>query len=418
MTTSPASVAESTFVCGCNELCRSACSGERFYKEHEGKRYCVLHFPSAEKNSEFELTFQRKLNKNDLNFRGIWFTDIRPFRKNVFSRTPDFMFAVFTAVADFSDATFRTGANFFGTTFRSNADFSRANFEGEADFVAAVFNAIALFGSARFKGAVQFTDTSFHGLVDFHEATFKDRVAFEGTEHYEMFGENSSLNMEFAKIEKPERISFHTLTLRPHWFVNVDSRKFEFTNVEWHWQSTRGEIARLREEVVSLPHRMLAIACRQLASNAEESHRYEQASKFRYLAMDARRLEHWRGFGFWRLSWWYWLASGYGERVLRAVLMLFGILLISAGLYMKVGFARWEPRLVSESDALIAKRDETGAPLKVGRAMTYSAAVMTLQKPEPRPATTAAQTIVLLETILGPVQAALLALAIRRKFMR
>jgi hypothetical protein len=43
---------------------------------------------------------------------------------------------------------------------------------------------------------------------------------------------------------------------------------------------------------------------------------------------------------------------------------------------------------------------------------------MTLQKPEPRPATGAAQAVVMLETILGPVQAALLALAIRRKFMR
>jgi hypothetical protein len=64
------------------------------------------------------------------------------------------------------------------------------------------------------------------------------------------------------------------------------------------------------------------------------------------------------------------------------------------------------------------KRDDTGAPLKFSRALTYSAAVMTFQRPEPKPATTAAQTIVLFETILGPVQAALLALAIRRKFMR
>ena len=37
---------------------------------------------------------------------------------------------------------------------------------------------------------------------------------------------------------------------------------------------------------------------------------------------------------------------------------------------------------------------------------------------EPRVATNAVQSLVLLETILGPVQAALLALAIRRKFMR
>jgi hypothetical protein len=163
---------------------------------------------------------------------------------------------------------------------------------------------------------------------------------------------------------------------------------------------------------------MLFIACRRLADNAEDNHRYEEASRFRYMAMDAGRLEHFQGFAFWRLSWWYWVASGYGERVLKAFVMLLGILLLSALLYNQVGFVRWDSRLTSESEVPSAKRDELGAPLKLSRALTYSAAVMTFQKPEPRPATTAAQTVVLLETILGPVQAALLALAIRRKFMR
>ena len=66
----------------------------------------------------------------------------------------------------------------------------------------------------------------------------------------------------------------------------------------------------------------------------------------------------------------------------------------------------------------LSLRNATKWGLPFDRAFTYSAAVMTLQRPEPRPATTAAQRVVLLETILGPVQAALLALAIRRKFMR
>jgi hypothetical protein len=43
---------------------------------------------------------------------------------------------------------------------------------------------------------------------------------------------------------------------------------------------------------------------------------------------------------------------------------------------------------------------------------------MTLQKPEPSAANKRAKAAVLFETILGPLQAALLALAIRRKFMR
>jgi hypothetical protein len=108
----------------------------------------------------------------------------------------------------------------------------------------------------------------------------------------------------------------------------------------------------------------------------------------------------------------------YGERIARAAGVLLGIVVLCAALYTRVGFVRWEPRVSSESEVATAQRDETGAPLKLTRALTYSAAVMTFQRPEPKPATTAAQTIVLLETILGPVQAALLALAIRRKFMR
>ena len=75
--------------------------------------------------------------------------------------------------------------------------------------------------------------------------------------------------------------------------------------------------------------------------------------------------------------------------------------------------------MASESDAAIAKRDEVGTPLRpLAQSLSYSASVMILQKPDLRPATIAAHTLVIVETILGPLQAALLALAIRRKFMR
>jgi len=199
-----------------------------------------------------------------------------------------------------------------------------------------------------------------------------------------------------------------------------DARKFEFINADWNWRSisTKQEIKSIGGKDVLSKHRLLAVACRNLAVNAEENHRYEEASRFRYMAMEARRLERWRGFAFWTLGWWYWLASGYGERVWRAFVVLIGIWLIAAALYMGVGFARWEPRVASQQEAAEARRDEVGESLRWPRSLTYSLGVMTLQKPETRPATNAAQSLVMLETILGPVQAALLALAIRRKFMR
>src|SRR5205807_8779628 len=145
-------------------------------------------------------------------------------------------------------------------------------------------------------------------------------------------------------------------------FVNVDARRFDFTNVKWDWRSISGEVENLRVKDVLSPRPLLTIACRHLAVNAEENHRYEEGSMFRYMAMEMRRLETWRGFAPWRLSWWYWLASGYGERVLKAFSVLLGIWFVAGLLYTRVGFVRWEPKLASETDAVAATRDTVGTP--------------------------------------------------------
>lgn len=451
MPDSPTSEPESAFVCDCERWMRSACAGEPFYRELEDKRYCVLHFPGKEKSADFEQALQRKLENEDFDFRGVWFPDKPPFENfefrteadfssATFSTEADFSYATFSAAADFSSATFSAEADFKRATFSAKAGFISATFSAEADFSSATFSAAAFFGNATFSAAAFFRNATFSAAASFRNATFSasadfryatfsagayfsgatfaDHIRFAGDEKHQVFTDTSRLDLQFARIEKPDRVSFHTLSLRPHWFVNVDARKFGFTNVNWGRLSINEEIGRLEKNNISSPHPLLAIACRNLAVNAEENHRYEEASKFRYMAMEARRLESWRGFAPWRLSWWYWLASGYGERVWQAFFVLLGILLLSALFYNHVGFARWEPKVASESDVVVAKRDDVGAPLKISRALTYSAGVMILQKPEPRPATTAAQTVVLLETVLGPVQAALLALAIRRKFMR
>ena len=86
--------------------------------------------------------------------------------------------------------------------------------------------------------------------------------------------------------------------------------------------------------------------------------------------------------------------------------------------YMQVSFARPPTTLTDESSAAAIKHIEYDELRELPRALTYSLGIMTLQKPEPRPATTKAQTLLLVETILGPLQAALLALAVRHRFMR
>jgi hypothetical protein len=174
---------------------------------------------------------------------------------------------------------------------------------------------------------------------------------------------------------------------------------------------------------VSAPHRLLAIACRQLAVNAEENHRYLQASRLRYSSFEARRLERFHGLSFWRLDWWYWAASGYGESVLRA----FIVFVLLSGLFA-VGYKYSDFEHVANTEitqtAQAAEKSSPVTPNKEPKrlgwdeAARYSINVSILQKPDPKPQSSLAKWLVIIQTVIGPAQAALLALALRRRFMR
>ncbi|MGH9753889.1 MAG: pentapeptide repeat-containing protein [Blastocatellia bacterium] len=453
-----------SFICACDEWMRSACASEGFYKERERKRYCVLHYPGSEKIVAFRIALKRKLDAEDLDFRGLWFPEKAGFEGVQFGPNADFHGASFSAGADFSGAGFGGSADFSGASFNADAHFGGASFSGEAFFRKARFNAHADFNAASFRGrtsfyqarfsrhtdfyrasfsadatfyeasfdadsyfkrvsfsaSVDFTRSRINAKVDFSSATFAGYLRFAGDKDHQVFGEHSYLNLQHARVEKPERGSFHTLKLSPHWFVNVDARKFEFVNVDWadNLKGLKQEVETLRPLVSSAPHRLLSIAYRQLAVNAEENHRYGEAADFRYGSMDLRRLERPRdGKGLQVLHWLYWMASGYGERVTRAVVVLAVLWLVFAGLYTRTGFER-KTFPDNTEKTIVLQEDEVGRPLPFKRALIYSFAVMSLQKPEPKPLTNAAHSFVIVETILGPIQAALLALAIRRRFMR
>src|SRR6266511_2224321 len=587
----PEVIQSDSFICDCEVWMRTACKGEEFYKEYEGNRFCVLHYPGNEKAEDFKVVLERKLDSKDFDFCGIWFpyranfakarfsvnadfskaifsmgatfsadadfalakfsedanfsnanfsakahfndTDFKKaadFREAIFSENVRFIAANFKAAADFSDASFskevyfsdasftaaakfaiasfNADANFSKATFGADADFSKAIFSADAnfnsasfsagpnfskanfsaaakfgfasfsadadfsdvsfsagaDFSSAAFSAAANFSSASFGAAAKFNHTSFSDAANFIETTFKDYFYFTGSSSRRSFGDQQRLNFQFAHFEKPDRVSFRTLDLKPHWFVHVDSRKFEFIDVEFRFVLNE-ELKYLNNANVIAPHRLLAIACRQLAANAEENHRYKQAADFRYASMDAERLE-WlqdpkkRKFQF--LHWLYWIASGYGERVGLAFGVLAVLWLLFAFSYTKVGFEHktnnpsndqqsiapqedvapkpvtitTQTLVISETilsplqfehktdkpsgnqSAIVAQQDVAGKPLPFNKVFTYSLGVMSLQKPDPKPVTTVAQTLVIFETILCPLQAALLALAIRRRFMR
>ncbi len=440
-----------------------------------------------------EADFSRARFEGDADFWRCTFLGDAEFRDTVFLKTASFWPAIFNSTASFTKASF-VSANFrasefngkavfmwcaFGfATFRqaafvSDADFFESRFERMANFDQATFDAVARLKQSEFGAEARFAFTTFNGEADFSYTVFKDFASFSGEHGRSGFGRNAAVDFRDARFEMPNRVSFHGLTLRPHWFVNLDPREFEFIDVKWIGNLSRHsideEIGRLRRreeleerlaanslaarrksaeqyhdefEIERLTkyemqearaeaakddlqrlkrsrfYRLLSITCRQLAVNAEENHRYDQGSDFRFWSMELQRKEGWRARG--RLTIGilhslYRYLSGYGEEILRALLMLVAIFLLFAFLYTRVGFVH--PPSPAPA-AMMSITDEVGQPQKPTKALAYSLAVITLQRPDPRPLTATAWFTVLAETILGPIQAALLILAVRRRFMR
>jgi uncharacterized protein YjbI with pentapeptide repeats len=572
------------FVCDVDRGYRSACKGLDYYDEHEGKRYCVLHFPGEVKTDAFEKAVQSKLAGHDYDFRGTVFPEgASNFLGFVFDANADFTGATFFGGANFggakfsgeqtdflyamfsgentnfsnaifsgktvhfSDAKFNsekthfkdaefgvTAAGFSGAEFSGRADFLRVKFSGEktyfksvkfrgegtyfgaakfggkethflraefssketyfssaefsgrADFEdvtfcnaafeeatfkemvrfdRVIFKKAANMQKATFYGEAHFPDATFKEMARFDEATFKERVAFYNL----VTSSNTTLDFSKATIEKPERVYFHNSNLHPSWFVDVDSRKFNFTNVNWYGLaggpdgSLEDETKALQDRTIESPHLVLAQACRRLSANAEDNREYPLANEFHYWSMDAARKGDWNFFK--DLTWrdllkresWpgiarhfglittlYWALSGYGVRATRAFWVLVGLWLTFAVLYMVLGHA--ELRVFSASSWWFLKAATSQPTLLLStfsaflgysylevfpvssfgeaishcaHALMYSLGVMARLRPEPIPNEMGLfQILVTIEGILGPLQIALLALAIRRKVMR
>jgi len=433
--------------------------------------------------------FYRARFEGYANFWRCTFMGDAEFHDTVFLQTGSFWPAIFKSTASFTNARF-VSANFrasefngkavfmwcaFGSatfrqaSFSSDADFFDSRFEQMANFAGATFDGVARPTQSEFSAEARFTFTTFNREADFSYAVFKGFVSFSGEHGSSGFGRNAAVDFRDARFEVPSRVSFHGLTLRPHWFINLDPREFGLIDVKWIGNLNRDfinhEIEELKKreereekeaadrleehrkrveqyhdefEIVRLKryeveqaraqtaksdqkrtqfYRLLSITSRQLAVNAEENHRYDQASDFRFWSMELQRKEGWKARG--RLTigilhTLYRYLSGYGEEILRASLMLIAIFLLFAFLYTRVGFVH----PASSTPAAATVSDEVGQPQKPTRALAYSLAVITLQRPDPRPLTATAWFAVLAETILGPIQAALLILAVRRRFMR
>lgn len=465
-------------------------AGEYELKEFEGKHYCLFHFPSKNKDGDkFNEIFYDRLDKTDkrcaeieaefpndeekqteakrerninYNFHYVYFPQGVYLRNRKFTAAADFSSATFSAAADFISAAFTDYASFISAKFskKSRTNFDETKFGGDTYFDRTRFRNKTSFNSAIFESEsdVFFRGTFFAGDADFRYCTAENYLRFAKLRQ----GNENRFDFEEASFEKAKRISFHTCRLNPNWFVNVDSRKFVFTDVTWknyEWKPERTLTEKLRfafdclksgfrqlffsdEEVLNSgikaeleflekrgiteqKKRLLEVACRQLAVNAEENNRYGQASKFRYMAMETKRLQNKGIWRFLNMHWFYKWSSGYGESWSRAALVLI-LILFFCGAFYNLPFAYFEPfekkTEKQKEQENISENVEQPKYYKMNdsEGFIHSLYVAALQRPEPKPAADSNLTkaVIIFETIFAPLQAALLALAIRRKFMR
>jgi len=159
--------------------------------------------------------------------------------------------------------------------------------------------------------------------------------------------------------------------------------------------------------------RKLTKAFRKLTNNAEENRDYPTANEMHYWSMEAQRKESW-----WRqlgpIGTLYWALSGYGVRPLRAFVVLIIMSLVFALLYSlpDIG-ADYSLQAFAGPDSGLL-----GYFWYFLRTEMYSLGALARLNPEPKPTPGLFQTLVLTAGILGPLQIALLALAIRRRVMR
>lgn len=410
-----------------------------------------------------EIEFHRSVNFKNVNFFDASFRDAKFCLENKSFERTEFKYCNFDKSVSFNGAKFFQKVDFEKATFQ-NAHFENAVFARQANFYEAKFESDVFFnsskfgykddektasGSAHFDGAefgnnsrVYFDNTWFSWQTSFDYVRFDGYVFFKGSSSnpvfdsvFEQHASWGLISFRNATIDKPEKVYFQTVRLRPSWFVNsvFDLRKINLIDIDWGGGSGKPfdvnkELKALEKRVKHNSKKLLSVTFRQLADNAESSNRFEESSQFRYMAFETEKLirkerqRDWWGEPFltselinnfsrkirdapFDLAYYFYrITSFYGENSNKAFRWLLGIILVSSILYC-LPLSQFSDKGNIRSLYFI-------------ESVFYSLRVMVLQRPEPYPENLFAKGIVTLESVFAPLQLALLALAIRRKFMR
>ncbi|MDI6852713.1 MAG: pentapeptide repeat-containing protein [Deltaproteobacteria bacterium] len=373
------------------------CEDDSWEADPEG--LCILHSLKTEKDSLlFEKTLKDKLARQDFDFREVFFPGPVSFAQQHFKEAANFQRAHFAGWADFHEAEFAAPADFSYAKFSQAADFNKTKFDGPVQFVRT-----EILGEADFRGSV------FNKVGLFQQVNGSSPTPFEVLFQEVKFGPGGRLIFQDQSLERAR-------------FLGTDVRRLQFDNVRWPVLHGRqiifDEMLLHRKEgphLFSLSSRPeygfryedicagLEKLYRYLKLNYEQEGDLKQAGDFHYGELEMhRRANPWRRR--FPLSWYnmYWALSGYGERPLRALAWLLG-LLCGMGLLM----------------SSLGLENASGERVGFGSSLIFLLEQATLLRPAwAAPATAGAHVVSAVSRIMLPAQAALFILALRNRLGR
>jgi len=393
------------------------------------------------------------------------------FMNAAFGGKVDFMIVTFSGDAFFRNATFTDETIFARNKFKGSANFLEVVCSGDAFFGNATFSEIANFERATFSGNAFFGNTTFNGIANFERATFSGNASFANSyigEDGKLYFTGNALKKHhifegqasFEALNLLGILKFEGVNLSKARFSDTDVRKVDFLNVNWREKGGRrffDEIALFREigadsennegeherttlyaDYLDFKHwlksrffyaeeygdriRKVGILYRRMKQKYKELHNEQEVSNWHYGEKEMFRKETpFRRYFPLSFSFLYWLSSGYGERYVRAGLMLLA-LIVTASFGLAWAGLDAAPRPGSNTGGFFGIHTITLENLNVKSVcalLTNILKYVTFQKDfffVPHNIT--GEAIKMMAQILIPLQTVLFALAVRNRFRR
>lgn len=400
-----------------------------------GASFQAVDFDEAifNKSADFSYAhFMAEANFSKATFQRVLFNERTVFDKKAdfsdvaFKQIADFSQATFNYTADFKNSNFNAEANFGQITFNSIVDFTSASYNEGANFSGATLNGQGRFLAAFFKKEANFVRTVFRDETDFRGAMFGEGVNFEEAIFAKtgyFFGNSFPSGGDFRCIKLNEQVNFQEVHLKKLLFADTDVRKIDFLNCYWPEKKGRrvfyDEIELFsgeKDNSFESKIKKIEILYRRLKQKYKEEHNDPEVSNWHYgekeMARKRKPSTRYNPIG---LSNIYWLSSGYGERPVRAGIFFILLILTASILFGLVGFAPSD----DQGSGGVKLQHLTDFIDNFGMLLLNTLQHVTFDKaPSFEPTSLTGKFFKIAAQILIPIQAALLALAVRNRFRR